>query len=866
MSQPRIIRNLGNIAVFAVVALVLLANAESEVAMEDSAFTGWQDDSRDMEVLVQEDSDDSQQLARVEALEVAWKSKEQHVQNALSETTAAKKAQLKKHMAQELTAKNAVQLQMDAEESDLLEADPKAEVKKANSQLASKSKELGKAKKQIETLKSEVKDQKAKAKLDLKKADAEAKKKLITTVADTKTKLRKEVDGSNMKLLKEQKREKKMMQQVIKNRTEKEAEKVKLADQKARKAAHKGGEQKAVQSAGKWKAEAQKEKMLRKKAVQVAKQLGQKIKTLATFSKQSAGFAKQQAAKAEKATTDAKDQVNLMNAQKVKAKQQVAEIQAEEAMFKQKLQQAAANVAQSEAKAVHQKAAKEQLVTLLSTTRAQLNQTLLDRDALQAQSEKRKLAERRAAAEAAKRKAEEKKALKLVSKIGDMQKSIQLATDEKQRVQNLNANMREALAAAALKEEMAANVTKQAAEHAEAIERQALTERAMYKKTMAKSKTQVEIEHQARLDLVKKSSALLEKSKNALIQEHRLRKAAQQTADEKTAAAKKAEDDLNDEHKQRLATKATADSLAEERDRLTQRVQAATQMIAVSQEGTTDAKQAAQDMELANSKKLTTLKSKYDQLLKDEHDKAEKAQAVAETVTSRTTTLKQAIDQEKKILQDEQDKARKKQAKWTAALAAFKQERVAHTAEAGAVDQSSKMLVNKAKEQLKKATDLASAKDELLAQLKQQLKTQADKFASAAADWAQVKHKLQQRTKVAEDKASQAYAKLAQMAQHSQYDGQAAVAENAVNKAIAQTSAAAEAAQPMPMDVKQDMAVEMAEVQLNNEDDEDEAEDQWEGVPEEVLAEEDPMHAITEVTDGLEPEEDFAGELNKLRN
>lgn len=462
---------------------------------------------------------------------------------------------------------------------------------------------------------------------------------------------------------------------------------------------------------------------------------------------------------------------------------------------------------------------------------------------------------------AKRRKAQERKALKLVAKIGDMQKSIELANAEKERVSNLNTNMRTALAGAAMKEEMAANVTKQAAAHAEAIERQALTERSMYKTVIQKAKTQVEIEHKARLDLVKKSAGLLQKSKVALIQEHKLRKAAQETSDEKTAAAKKAADDLAEEHKKFVDMKGTADALAAERNTLTQRIQASTQMIAVSQEAVADTKKAAQNMELANTKKLTGLKSKYDKLLKDEHDKSVKAQAVAETVTSRTQTLKSAIDQEKQILQEEQDKARKKQAKWQAALEAFKQERAAHTTETGAVEQSSQAMVTKAKGQLQKATQLAAAKDQLLSELKTQLKQQADKFANAASDWSKVKHQLQSRTETAEDKAAKAYSKLARVARHSDYDSGAAVAETAVNNAITQTQAQAEAAQPMPVDVHHAApAMEMAQVEET-----DEKED-WAqmGVPADVLMdEEDPMHGIKEITDA--PEDDFVEQLHDFQ-
>lgn len=233
--------------------------------------------------------------------------------------------------------------------------------------------------------------------------------------------------------------------------------------------------------------------------------------------------------------------------------------------------------------------------------------------------------------------------------------------------------------------------------------------------------------------------------------------------------------------------KATADKVAADRDRLAQRDKAATQMIAVEQEATTEAKRAAEDLQVANEKKLAEMKQQYDELLKVEHQKSEKAQAIADVVSKRQGSLKDAIASEKEVLQEEQQKAKDAQDKWEKALATFKKERKARLDSASASQESAAAQAQEAQLQINKATQLASAKDELLGQLKDQMKSQQAKFAQASEDWDRVKQTLMLRVKNAEQDAALANKKLADLTGNVQEDATAAAANNAVNDAISKS-------------------------------------------------------------------------------
>lgn len=220
-------------------------------------------------------------------------------------------------------------------------------------------------------------------------------------------------------------------------------------------------------------------------------------------------------------------------------------------------------------------------------------------------------------------------------------------------------------------------------------------------------------------------------------------------------------------------------------------------MIVVEQEATEEAKKAGQDLQMANEKKLAEMKTQYDGLLKKEHDQSVKAQAIASTVTSRSDALKAAIAQERAVLKNEQVKASDEHDKWTAALAAFKQERTSHLESSAASDMSQQAMYQKAQLEIQKAKAMAADKDTLLNQLQAQLKQQATTFTQSSTDWKRVKASLMLRVKQSEEGAAAANEKVAEMTAHTQEDSAASAAENAVASALQKTQADA---QQMPLD------------------------------------------------------------------
>lgn len=351
--------------------------------------------------------------------------------------------------------------------------------------------------------------------------------------------------------------------------------------------------------------------------------------------------------------------------------------------------------------------------------------------------------------------------------MNEIQKSLTVAESEVNHYQKENALQRVALAKAATQETIAANVTRQAAEHAQLIEQQALNERGLYQKVMKRAKAEAEKQRAAAQGAQQKAGVLLQKAKQQLQTEHSLRIKAETEAASGLKQAALARDARDTMHKTMLQIKATADKIAADRDQLSKRSLAATQMIAVEQQATQEAKSAAQDMQKACTQKLSDIEKKYNALLKTEAVKSAKAEATAKIVTDRSDAVKKAIANEKAILIEEQEKAKAERAKWKTAMDNFQKEREAHTMAKGAVDASKLAMVQKAQMQLEKATELAKDKDALLAQLKEQLQTQAAKFEQASQDWHKVKLSLEARVKAAEESAAEANSKFATYTQGS---------------------------------------------------------------------------------------------------
>lgn len=181
------------------------------------------------------------------------------------------------------------------------------------------------------------------------------------------------------------------------------------------------------------------------------------------------------------------------------------------------------------------------------------------------------------------------------------------------------------------------------------------------------------------------------------------------------------------------------------------------------------------------------MKQQYDELLKAEHQKSERAQAIADVVSKRQGSLKDAIASEKEVLQEEQKKAKDAQDKWEKALETFKKERKARLDSASASQESVAAQAQEAQLQINKATQLASAKDELLGQLKDQMSSQQQKFAKASEDWDRVKQTMMLRVKNAEQDAALANKKLADLTGNVQEDATAAAANSAVDDAISKS-------------------------------------------------------------------------------
>lgn len=769
MTQSRTIAKLG--ATLALLGLFLLAQtAESHGLVEqlvEQPTHAATNDEAGVDALVQESSDAGHpDVNKLDSLEKNWKAKEAHAEKAYQAQTQAQQAKLREHIHQERIAKMSMQLQVDVNADD--SKTTKLPARGATDVNAAK--ELVKAQESITHLKQQLKDEQLKATLNKKKQKVVAKQKLDKTLADTKIKYRKKLDAANTQLIKDHKREADMVKQVVKDRTKKEATKVKLADMAQRKAKREEEYKKALADNLALKRKLVQEKALREKAVDTAMKLGKKIRTLGMFGKKSADLAKDQALQAAKATADAQEQVNLVKAQKVKAIAAAEHLKAQKAMEEQQLQELKAQLTEVKAGSLHEHTLRRQVEQSLMRVQAQLNQTLLESDALRAKVVKHKLAEKRVAAEALKRKAEEKKALVALNKVGVIQKALTVSQQLAARYSKENKLQRGELAQAADQLLLAANVTRTAAAHAEKIEQEALVTRQEYTDIVEAAKKELAHEHDLRMGAQHQSDALLQEAKKRLLEEHKLRKDAQKEAADTHTLAEKAAAQAKKDHEKMLATKAVAAKITEEKNKVMQRAKAATQMIAVEHAATVEAKKAAADLQKADAKKLADLSSTYDQKLAKEHAKSVQAEAIAKTITDRTSALQDAMAHQKEILQEEQAKAQNERAQWHKAMDAFEKERSAHRQAKGAMDASSKAMMEKAQLAIDRASRLAKDKNVLLGQLKEQLRDQAAKFADASKDWSKVKHALQLRVKTAEEEAADANAKLAELAKQQDSD------------------------------------------------------------------------------------------------
>lgn len=777
MAQSITIRKLG--ATLALLGLFLLAQtAECEQLYQhaDSVY------SEDADMLMQEEQSDASKVSKffgddeeginddgepdmqkLEGLEKAWKAKEAGSSKSFRVSTSARKAQLREHMHQERAAKLSVQLQtqVSADEGD--DKGDNDEIPARGAVDEDKARKLAEAQETITHLQQKLKDTELKADLTKKKVKVESKQDADKISAETKLKYRKKLDAASKQLIEDHKREAAMVKQVVKDRTKAEATAVKLQDMAKRKDMHKDDYEQTVQENKALQSKLEQEKALRGKAVNTVMQLAKKVKTLGQFGKQSADLAKSQALKAEKATADAQEQVSLVKADKLKAKEETARVKAEKRMEEQKLQELKAQLTALQAETIHEKTRRHQTELSLAGTQARLNQTLLEEDALKGEVLKHKLAEKVVAKEAAKRKEEEKKALLALEKVDVIKKALTVAQTQVQRYRKENKLQRVELGVAAETQMEAANVTQSVARDAENIEQAALTERASFDHIVKAAKTQLSKEHGLRMGDKKKTDTLLEKAKVQLVQEHKLRVSAQDEVKTSQGAAAAAAAQAKKDHQDMLAIKATADKITADRERLIQRTKAATQMIAVQQEATSEAKKAAVMLQQADAKKMADLTSQYDQKLAAEHAKSVQAQSIATTITTRTGALQEAIAHQKEILKEEQTKALNERQQWHKAMDAFKTERSAHQQAKGAMDASSRAMAQKAQLAIQRATQLAKDKDMLINQLKTQVEKQAGQFSTASSDWAKVKKNLMMRVQAAEEEASDANAKIAEL-------------------------------------------------------------------------------------------------------
>lgn len=245
-----------------------------------------------------------------------------------------------------------------------------------------------------------------------------------------------------------------------------------------------------------------------------------------------------------------------------------------------------------------------------------------------------------------------------------------------------------------------------------------------------------------------------------------------------------------------MKIKAAAAKIAQERQRLSKRGQAANSMIAVEHEAVVQAKKAAADLHVADQKKLDSLTKTFNAKLKHEHDMSLKSQAKAAAVTARSKKVQEAIRKERLILKEEQAKAKNERKSWQNAVAAFKKEQKANAVAKGAFDESTKATAEKAQLEIAKAQQLAKNKDALLKQLKGQVLAEAKKFKAAARDWRRVKLSLMTRVRRAEASAHDANAKLAELAKEQTEDATAAGAKSAVKTAIHHAVASVKKAPP----------------------------------------------------------------------
>lgn len=841
MQTPQTIRT-GWLALAVVAMAVFVHTAEGDMfAPKDAVAAGAWDPSEPLvtellqepssddivpETLIEESSDDEPDMEKLASLEKDWKSKEQKASHNLDTTSLEQHAKLQKDMKAERDAKVEIQLQVSAqyldsntmqavsgdkddaidsawdsykdefkkeptdasEETDSTVEDDTALAEEADApQTDGTDTSSDDAQAQIAELKKQMEDLKQSQATELKKEEAQMQQKDDDKLSEVEDHLRGKLDAANKKLLEEQNREAKMVQQVQKQSTLTETTKVKMDDINDRRKQHKQDLQLAETAITDWHKKYDAEHGLRVKAVHATQMLGEKIKQMGYYGNKSSALAKTEALRAEKATADAKDNIVLIRAQKEKAKQLAAGLNATNFILQQQVAEAKADLASSEAESLHEKAHRQQVEDLMEKIKAELNETVHDKLTMAAQLAEHALKEKALSKEALKRKEEEGKALQALKKVDIIKSALTQAHSQLKRYQSENQLQRLELAHAAKQEIKAANVTRAAATNAEQIEKQALEERNKYRKWMDNAKAQLEKEHEGRMEAKTQFTALLKKAVAQLHAEHVLRKAAQEAKSNSSALVSSLQTDAQKQAAIMAEIKATADKVAADRDRLAQRDKAATQMIAVEQEATTEAKHAAEDLQVANEKKLAEMKQQYDELLKAEHQKSERAQAIADVVSKRQGSLKDAIASEKEVLQEEQKKAKDAQDKWEKALETFKKERKARLDSASASQESVAAQAQEAQLQINKATQLASAKDELLGQLKDQMSSQQQKFAKASEDWDRVKQTMMLRVKNAEQDAALANKKLADLTGNVQEDATAAAANSAVDDAISKS-------------------------------------------------------------------------------
>merc|ERR1711871_373117 len=215
------------------------------------------------------------------------------------------------------------------------------------------------------------------------------------------------------------------------------------------------------------------------------------------------------------------DRMRLMTAQSVKQKEVIAHFNATVFMLRQQIQEHKAKNAAQRAGAVRLQAKQIKLQNEVSKLSAQLNETILEKIAVVKQLRKHKALAKAYRQKNVQRKKEEKQTLKAMKKAEEVQKALVEARKQGAQYKHVNTLQRMELESAAEQEIKAANITKGAAQHAEAMEQQALQERHWYKKVMKKAKRQLAKLHTEKMTMKVKFDKILDKAKKSLVNEHK---------------------------------------------------------------------------------------------------------------------------------------------------------------------------------------------------------------------------------------------------------------------------------------------------------------------------------------------------------